>query len=157
MIKTMSTHNYWLMKSEPHSFSIDDLQRERITTWEGIRNYQARNMLRDEIQVDDLVFFYHSNCAEPGIVGIMKIIRAGYPDKNALNPTYSYYDPKSTADNLRWYCVDVKFIEKFPQIISLKSLKQYPQLINMPLLKKGNRLSIMPVTDEQWHFILTQT
>lgn len=150
----MPTTHYWLMKSEPSSFSIDDLQREQTTTWDGVRNYQARNMLRDVMQVDDLAFFYHSNCTMPSIVGIMKIIRGGYPDKNVLNSEYRYFDPKATPDNPRWYCVDVQFIEKFSHQISLQTLKQHNELKTMPLLQRGNRLSIMPVTQAQWHFIL---
>ena len=143
------------MKSEPSTYSIDDLQTAPKQTdyWDGVRNYQARNMMRDQMQANDLAFFYHSNCPEPAIVGIMKIVRTGYPDDTALDPASSYYDPKSTPDNPRWYRVDVKFQQKFPHPILLQALKRYPELEGFTLLKKGNRLSIMPVTENHWRFI----
>jgi predicted RNA-binding protein with PUA-like domain len=145
---------YWLMKSEPNAFSIDDLARVKIEPWDGVRNYQARNMMRDQMQVGDLAFFYHSNCKVPAIVGIMKIVKAGYVDDTAFNPDEKYYDPKSTVDNPRWYRVDVEFVEKFAHEISLHSLKQQPALIDLALVKKGNRLSIMPVSEQEWQSIL---
>lgn len=149
--------NFWLMKSEPDAFSIDDLiQRPRQTEhWDGVRNYQARNMLRDQMQVGDLAFFYHSNCTPPGIAGIVEIVCEGYPDITAFHPESKYYDPKSTRDNPRWFMVDVKFKEKFERLLSLDELKQHPELAEMQLLKKGNRLSILPVSPAEWHFILT--
>ena len=148
--------NYWLMKSEPDVFGIDDLRKRPKQTehWDGVRNYQARNMLRDEMQVGDRVFFYHSNCASPGIVGIARIVRAGYPDHTASNPESKYYDPKSTAENPRWYMVDVKFERRFTRTITLDELKTHPELADMLLLRRGNRLSIMPVSDTQWQYIL---
>ncbi len=148
---------YWLMKSEPDAFSIDDLKNcpEKTDHWDGIRNYQARNMIRDEIKKGDQVFFYHSNAKEIGIVGIMQVVKDAYPDFTALDPNSKYYDPKSTADNPRWFMVDVKFVRKLKRIIALNELKEHATaLADMPLLRKGNRLSIMPVSENQWHYIL---
>ena len=148
--------NYWLMKSEPDVFSIDDLQARPGKTehWDGVRNYQARNMMRDQMKKGDLVFFYHSNCQVPGIVGIAQVVRAGYPDFTAMNPESKYYDPKHDADHPRWYMVDVKFKRKFKRTISLEELKTLPELEGMPLVRKGNRLSVMPVAAEHWEIIL---
>ena len=148
---------YWLMKSEPDVFGIDHLRKmpKQTEHWDGVRNYQARNMLRDQMQVGDRVFFYHSNCDEPGIVGIAKIVRAGYPDHTAQNPDSKYYDPKSDTDNPRWYMVDVKFERKLKRTISLNELKADAELGDMALVRRGNRLSIMPVTAEQWEYILS--
>lgn len=147
---------YWLLKSEPEAYSIDDLKADpkHHEPWDGVRNYQARNMMRDEMKKGDLAFFYHSNCKPPGIVGIMKIVKEGYPDKTALDPKSKYYDPKHTADSPRWYHVDVQYQKKFKNIISLETLKQNPALKNMPLLRKGNRLSVMPVGKKEWDAIL---
>lgn len=145
---------YWLMKSEPDAFSIDDLAKVKVEPWDGVRNYQARNMMRDQMQVGDLVFFYHSNCKVPAIVGMMKIVKAGYVDDTAFDPDEKYYDPKSKPDNPRWYRVDVEFVEKFEQEISLQYLKQQPELADLSLVKRGNRLSIMPVSEPAWHYIL---
>ncbi|EHQ51574.1 MULTISPECIES: EVE domain-containing protein [Ectothiorhodospira] len=147
--------SYWLMKSEPDVFGIDDLERVRVEPWEGVRNYQARNMMRDEMQEGDLAFFYHSNCKVPGIVGILRIVRAGYPDDSAWDPEHTYHDPRSTPDNPRWYRVDVGFERKFRDVIPLADLKAAPALSDMPLVRRGNRLSIMPVTEAQWEFILS--
>ena len=148
--------NYWLMKSEPDVYGIDHLKAEPGGTdhWDGVRNYQARNMMRDEMKKGDLVFFYHSNTDVPGIVGIMEVAREGYPDHTAFDPEAKYYDPKSDPDNPRWYMVDVKFKKKLKRTISLAELKEVPEIQDMPLVRKGNRLSIMPVTREQWDFIL---
>jgi predicted RNA-binding protein with PUA-like domain len=148
--------NYWLMKSEPDVFGIDDLEKRPKKTehWDGVRNYQARNMMRDEMKKGDLVFFYHSNCAEPGIVGIMKVVREGYPDHTAFDPEQKYYDPKSDPDNPRWYMVDVRYQRRTRRLISLAELKQRSGLADCPLVRKGNRLSIMPLTPEQWDLIL---
>jgi predicted RNA-binding protein with PUA-like domain len=144
------------MKSEPEVFGIDDLERRPHKTdhWEGVRNYQARNMMRDQMKVGDLAFFYHSNCKEPGIVGIMEISRKGYADFTAFDPEAKYYDPKSDPDNPRWYMVDVRFVRKLKRTITLTELKQHPQLEEMPLVRRGNRLSIMPVTEAEWNCIL---
>jgi predicted RNA-binding protein with PUA-like domain len=149
---------HWLMKSEPDVFGIDDLaarpkQREH---WDGVRNYQARNMIRDQIKLGDQVFFYHSNCAEPGIVGIMDVVREAYPDPTAFDPESKYYDPKSDPDNPRWVMVDVRYVRHLKRNIPLTELRQYEDgpLDGMPLVRRGNRLSVMPVTPEQWAFIL---
>jgi len=148
--------NYWLMKSEPEVFGIDHLQSRPGQTepWDGVRNYQARNMMRDQMAVGDLIFFYHSNCAEPGIVGIAEVARAGYPDDTAWNPEAKYYDPKSTPENPRWFMVDVRFRRRFKRTLTLAELKSHPALARMRLLQKGNRLSVMPVTAEEWEYIL---
>lgn len=145
---------YWLMKSEPNVFGIDDLQKVNVEPWDGVRNYQARNMMRDQMQVGDQVFFYHSNCEMPGIVGIAEIARAGYPDDSAFNPEAKYFDPKSDPQNPRWYRVDVKFMRKLKRTISLSELREQPSLTDMPLVRKGNRLSVLPVTGQEWSSIL---
>lgn len=149
--------NYWLLKSEPEAFSIDDLINKPSQTehWDGVRNYQARNMLRDQMQQGDFAFFYHSNCQPPGIVGVVEIVRPGYPDITALDPQSKYYDPRSTKEQPRWYMVDVQFRQKFPRLLSLNELKQQPKLAEMLLLRKGSRLSIMPVTKAEWQTILS--
>ena len=148
---------YWLMKSEPETFSIDDLASapKKTEHWDGVRNYQARNMMRDEMKVGDQVFFYHSNCKEPGIVGIAEVVREGYPDHTAFDPFEHYFDPKSDPDNPRWYMVDVRFVRKLKRTITLQELKEHAeQLKGLPLIRKGNRLSIMSVSKKQWEFIL---
>lgn len=147
--------HYWLMKSEPDVFSIDDLIRLKTAPWDGIRNYQVRNLLRDQFQLGDLAFFYHSSCKEPAIVGMMQILSTAYPDHSALNPNSHYFDPKSSADKLPWLCIDVQCIEKFTQPITLATLRNHTEaLMDLMLLKRGNRLSITPVTPQQWHYIL---
>lgn len=147
---------YWLMKSEPDVFGIDDLQQrpEQTEPWDGVRNYQARNFMRDNFSIGDLAFFYHSSTKIPGIVGIMKVVSQPYPDHLAFNPESKYYDPKSNPDNPRWFCVDMQFVEKFSSIITLATLKEQTFLDNFTLLKKGSRLSVMPVTDTEWKDIL---
>ena len=147
---------YWLFKSEPNTFSIDDLQAcpHSIDHWDGVRNYQARNMMRDDMKPGDLAFFYHSNCKPPGIVGIVEIVKAGYPDFTAQDPDSNYYDPKATADNPIWHMVDVQFKEKFDRMITLDELKEMPDLGDFPLTRRGNRLSIMPVEKKTWKQIL---
>lgn len=147
---------YWLMKSEPSEFSIDDLaaRPKRTEHWDGVRNYQARNMMRDEMKQGDQVLFYHSNCAEPGIVGIAKVAREAYPDHTAFDPEDAHYDPKSDPDDPRWFMVDVQFVRKLKRTISLTELKECSELTGMPLVRRGNRLSVMPVTKRQWDFIL---
>ena len=149
--------NYWLMKSEPDTFSIDDLLKrpDRTEHWDGVRNYQARNMMRDEMKAGDQAFFYHSNCDEPGIVGIMEVCKEGYPDFLAFDPNDPHYDPKSTPDNPRWFMVDVKYVRHLPRTITLRELKEKTELAEFPLIRRGNRLSIMPVTKAQWDFILS--
>lgn len=149
--------HYWLFKSEPETFSIDTLAKRPKQTehWDGVRNYQARNMLRDEIKVGDQLFFYHSNCTPPGIAGIAEVVKASYPDHTAFDPESNYYDPKSTRENPRWFMVDVHFVKKFPHIITLDQLKNHPLLENMQVNRRGNRLSITAVTEEEWRTILT--
>lgn len=148
--------NYWLMKSEPSEFGIDDLQNmpDQTEHWDGVRNYQARNMMRDQMKTGDLVFFYHSNCKEPGIVGIMEVIKEGYPDFTAFDPDDNHFDPKSDPKNPRWFMVDIKFVRKLKRTITLKELKEKTELSDLALVRRGNRLSIMPVSAEQWDFIL---
>jgi len=148
---------YWLMKSEPDVFGIEHLEKMPGKTehWDGVRNYQARNFMRDGMKKGDQVFFYHSNTAEPGIVGIMQIVKEGYPDHTAFDPEGKYYDPKSSPDAPRWYMVDVKFVRHLKRNISLQELKQHADMLtDFPLLRKGNRLSVMPVSTEAWEYIL---
>ncbi len=149
--------NYWLMKSEPDTFSIDDLYNrpERTEPWDGVRNYQARNMMRDSMKLGDWVFFYHSNCSEPGIVGIMEVIKEGYPDITAFDPDDKHFDPKSDLNQPRWYRVDVRYIRHLSRTISLKELKDKTELADLALVKRGNRLSIMHISQWQWYFILS--
>lgn len=145
---------YWLMKSEPDAYSIDDLKRDRREPWDGVRNYQARNMMRDDMRVGDEVFFYHSNCKEPGIVGLAKVASKPYPDPTQFDPESKYYDPKSSEDNPRWCLVDVRYVRKLKRTITLAELKEFPGLDGFALIRKGNRLSIMPVDPEHWELIL---
>ena len=149
--------NYWLMKSEPTAFSIQDLEAMPNQTehWDGVRNYQARNMMRDDMRCGDMVFFYHSNCKQPGIVGIMEVVREGYPDFTALDPASKYYDAKSDGATPRWFMVDIRFIRHLKRTITLQELRQMEQLDGMALVRAGNRLSIMPVTAQQWQHILS--
>lgn len=144
------------MKSEPSEFSIDDLKNrpKKTEPWDGVRNYQARNMMRDEMKKGDLVFFYHSNCEEPGIVGIMTVAKEGYPDHTAFDPDDKHFDPKSDPENPRWFYVDVKYKRKLKRTITLSELREQKPLQKMKLLQKGNRLSIMPVSKEEWDYIL---
>jgi predicted RNA-binding protein with PUA-like domain len=148
---------YWLMKSEPDVFGIDDLKNAPGMTepWDGVRNYQARNMMRDDMKKGDLAFLYHSNCKEPGIAGIMEIIREGYPDITAFDPDAKYFDPKSDPSNPRWYRVDVRYVRKLKRIITLSELKEHSDVAGLLLVRRGNRLSIMPVNRQQWEYILT--
>ncbi len=148
------TRHYWLMKSEPEAFSIDDLERKRREAWDGVRNYQARNFMRDGMRPGDRVFFYHSNCALPGIVGIAEVATDAYPDHSQFDPHSPYFDPGSTREQPRWMLVDVKFVKKLKRTISLDELKRHDALTGMPLLRKGNRLSVMPVAATEWHYIL---
>jgi predicted RNA-binding protein with PUA-like domain len=147
--------NHWLMKSEPDAFSIDDLKQKKREAWDGVRNYQARNFMRDGMRVGDGVFFYHSNCAEPGIVGLAEVASDAYPDPSQFDPKSKYFDPGSSRDNPRWMLVDVKFVRKLKRTITLDELKNHPKLEAMPLLRKGNRLSVMPVETADWKYILT--
>lgn len=144
----------WLMKSEPSTFSIDDLKRNRREPWDGVRNYQARNFMRDDMRVGDAVFFYHSNCAEPGIVGLAKVASKPYPDPTQFDPDDAHFDPKSSRDKPRWILVDLAFTRRLKRTITLAELKTHPELADLALVRKGNRLSVMPVGDAEWDFIL---
>ncbi|MDE2280461.1 MAG: EVE domain-containing protein [Xanthomonadaceae bacterium] len=146
--------NHWLMKSEPDAFSIDDLKRKKQEAWDGVRNYQARNYMRDGMRVGDKVFFYHSNCAEPGIVGIAEVATDAYPDPSQFDPKSKYFDAGSSRDNPRWMLVDVKFVKKLKRTIKLKELQADPALDGMVLLRKGSRLSVQPVEAAHWEHIL---
>lgn len=145
---------YWLMKSEPDAFSIDDLQRKGVEPWDGVRNYQARNFMRDGMKVGDKIFFYHSNTDVPGIVGIATVASPAYPDESQFNPKSKYYDDKAKREEPRWMLVDVKFERKFERTISLDEMKNLDELAEMPLVRKGNRLSVMPVAKHDWDIIL---
>lgn len=146
--------NYWLFKSEPDAFGIDDLKAlpGKRDHWDGIRNYQARNFMRD-MKKGDLGFFYHSSCPDPGIVGVVEIVKEAYPDHTAWDPDSNYHDPKSTPESPRWDMVDVKYRRKFKSVLSLSSLREVPELEEMTLLRKGNRLSIMPISKAEWEVI----
>jgi predicted RNA-binding protein with PUA-like domain len=149
---------HWLLKSEPGTFSIDDLAAApgKKTGWDGVRNFQARNFMRDEMRKGDLGFFYHSSCAEPGIVGIVEVVREAYPDHTALDPQDPHYDPDSDPDAPRWMMVDVKLKRKFPRTVTLETLKRHAgkELKDMVVLRRGNRLSITPISDAEWRFVL---
>lgn len=145
---------YWLMKSEPDEFGIDDLAkaRGRTSSWFGVRNYQARNYMR-EMQPGDYAFFYHSSCPEPGIAGIVKVVKAAHPDVTQFDPKSPYYDAKATRDNPRWFNVDVRIAEK-TRLIGLPELRAQPALAGMVILRRGNRLSITPVTPDEWKAVV---
>jgi predicted RNA-binding protein with PUA-like domain len=151
--------NHWLLKTEPSTFGIEDLEQApaRTTSWEGVRNYQARNMIRDDMRKGDLAFFYHSSCPEPGILAVVEITRAGYPDASAWNRRSPYYDAKSPENKPLWYTVDVRLKQRFKQLIPLTMLREHAstQLDGLWLLRKGNRLSVMPLDANHWHFILS--
>lgn len=150
---------YWLMKSEPSTFSIDDLAKapRQTTCWDGVRNYQVRNMLRDEMAVGDLAFMYHSSCDEPGIVGVIEIVKPGYPDHTAFDRKHDHYDAASKPESPRWYMVDVRLKQRFSRVISLDELRRHEskQLREMLILKRGNRLSITPIDASHWKFIMS--
>lgn len=151
------TRRYWLMKSEPNECSIDDnLAAAHATVpWTGVRNYQARNFMRDDMRVGDGVFFYHSSCAEPGIVGLAEVASAAYPDPTQFDSASEYFDPKSTPEAPRWVLVDVRALNKV-RTLGIGELRQHPELAGMAVLRKGNRLSITPVAPEEWVFITQQ-
>ena len=148
---------YWLMKSEPDAFSIDDLQRVGTEPWNGVRNYQARNFMRDGMQVGDGILFYHSNTKVPGIVGTATVASAAYPDDTQFNQKSDYFDPKASREQPRWYLVDVAFERKLAQVIALDEIKQHADALGegFPLTAKGNRLSVFPVTAAQWKLLLS--
>ncbi len=145
---------YWLMKSEPDDYSIDNLERDKKEPWDGIRNYQARNMIRDEIKIGDRAFFYHSSCEVPSVVGLMKIASEAYPDPTQFDPDSEHFDAKSSKDEPRWLLVDVAFERKLNRPITLKELKGHPGLSDFRLNRRGNRLSIFPVSEEHWDLVL---
>jgi predicted RNA-binding protein with PUA-like domain len=143
----------WLLKTEPEAFSIDDLARNGVGSWDGVRSFQARNNLR-AMRMGDQCFFYHSSTDPPGVVGICEVAREAYPDHTAWDPASKYYDPKSTPDKPLWFMPDVRFVEKFPRIVTLSELRGTPGLEAMALLKRGQRLSVQPVTDHEWDIIV---
>jgi predicted RNA-binding protein with PUA-like domain len=149
--------NRWLMKSEPETFGIDHLARApgRSAGWDGVRNYQARNLLRDRFRAGDRAFFYHSSCAEPGVYGTVEVTRAGHPDPTQFDRKSAHYDGKSDPENPRWYQVEVRLLEKFPRPVTLAELREHHEgaLRELALLRRGNRLSVMPVSDDEWTFI----
>lgn len=145
---------YWLMKSEPDVYSLDDLKRDGTTYWDGVRNYQARNMMRDDMQPGDLVLYYHSNTKPPGIVGLAKVVKAGYPDPTQFDVDDAHYDPKAKQDNPRWFVVDVEYVAHFDTYLPLQDLKEDDGLDGMILLRKGNRLSVMPVDEPHFRRVL---
>jgi predicted RNA-binding protein with PUA-like domain len=145
---------YWLMKSEPDVFSIDSLKNKKKSGWDGVRNYQARNYMRDVMKKGDLIFFYHSSCPIPGIAGLAKVSKESFPDPTQFDSNSAYYDPKASQEKPRWFMVEVEFMEKFKVIITLQTLKNIKSLQDMPLVKKGSRLSINPVTEDEYRLIL---
>ena len=147
--------NYWLVKSEPEVYSFDDLQKapKKTTYWDGVRNYQARNTLRDSMKKGDLVFFYHSNDEMKGIAGICEVVKEGYPDHTAFDAKHDHFDSKSKADVPTWYMVDLKAVKPFPEVLTLAELKAMKGLEKMPLLQKGSRLSVQPVGSAEWALI----
>jgi predicted RNA-binding protein with PUA-like domain len=150
----VASRKYWLLKSEPNAFSIDDLKASKTTYWSGVRNYQARNFMRDEMKVGDGVLFYHSNVEPIGIAGTAKVVKAGYPDFTAWNPKDHHYDPASLPSKPVWYMVDIQFVKKCRSVISLKRLKETAALKKMTVVQKGSRLSVQPVAPEEWEAIL---
>jgi predicted RNA-binding protein with PUA-like domain len=149
----MAPKRYWLMKCEPGAYSIDDLERDGESSWEGVRNFQARNLLRDEVEVGDGVLFYASNAEPSGVTGIAEVARAGYPDPFAFKRGHKYHDPQSDPQHPTWYAVDIRFVEKFPAIVPLATLKATPGLADMRVVQKGSRLSVQPVTPREFEIV----
>lgn len=150
----MTAKRYWLMKSEPGVYSIDHLLQDKKTFWDGVRNYQARNFMRDTMKAGDQVFFYHSNAEPSGIAGIAEVVRTGLPDKSAFDKKSPYFDPDSRENNPVWYGVEIKPVKKFKNLITLEALKKTKGLESMLLLKKGQRLSVQPVEEKEWSLVL---
>lgn len=149
-----SAPRHWLGKSEPSLYSIDHLARDGRTGWEGVRNYTARNFLRDDLKLGDLLLFYHSSCPETGVAGISEVCREAYPDPTAFDPHHPYFDPKSKPEDPTWFRVDVAFVEKFPRVVSLETLKATAGLEAMKVVQKGQRLSVMPVTPAEFDIVV---
>jgi predicted RNA-binding protein with PUA-like domain len=145
---------YWLIKSEPNVYSIADLQRDGQTCWDGVRNYQARNFMRDDMQVGDEIFFYHSNAQPMGIYGVAQVVREAYPDHTAVDPSDKHFDPKSDPANPTWVMVDVGYVGTFKEPITLTTLKQTSKLEKMLVIQRGSRLSVQPVTPEEWDIVM---
>ncbi len=145
---------YWLMKSEPNVYGIDDLERDGSSPWDGVRNYQARNFMRDEMKLGDKVLFYHSNAKPPGVAGVAEIVKESHPDPTAWDKKSHYYDPKSPKDAPRWFLVDIGFVSKFPAVVPLDDLKETPGLEEMLVIKRGMRLSVQPVTKQQFDIVV---
>lgn len=150
----MAQRRYWLMKSEPDVYSIDDLERDGSTVWDGVRNYQARNLMRDEMSVGDGVLYYHSNADPPAIVGLARVSKEAHPDPTQFDPESRYYDAKATREKPRWFCVDIEFVGKFAEPLPLPQLREDSKLEGMALLQKGQRLSVQPVTSREWRHVL---
>ncbi|HNR91503.1 MAG TPA: EVE domain-containing protein [Dokdonella sp.] len=148
------SRRYWLMKSEPDEFSIENLARVGVEPWSGVRNYQARNYMRDGMRIGDGVLFYHSNCDEPGVVGLAEVASGAYPDPTQFDASSDYHDPASTREAPRWLLVDVRFKRRLRRTITLAELKASAELEDFALVQRGNRLSVLPVTKAQWDFIL---
>lgn len=144
--------SYWIVKSEQDVYSIDDLKRDKVTYWDGVRNYQARNYLR-EMNKGDLVFIYHSNCERPGIVGVARAAKTAYPDPSQYDKKSEFYDAKATAEAPRWFCPELQYVKKFKVAVSLEDLKKVPALKDFQLIKRGNRLSVMPVSASHFQLI----
>ena len=146
---------YWLMKSEPDVFSIDSLKTKKKSGWDGVRNYQARNYMRDEMKKGDMILFYHSSCEVPGVAGLARVYKESHPDPTQFDAQSDYFDPKATAENPRWFMVEVEFVEKFDEVVTLQTIKTTKALEKMPLVQKGSRLSINPVRDSEYKTILS--
>lgn len=145
---------YWLLKSEPEVYSIDDLKKDKTTKWEGVRNYQARNFMMKDMKKGDLVFFYHSNATPSGIIGVMRVAsEAAHADSTALNKKSEYFDAKATKEKPIWFCIDLEFVEKFNRLISLDDLRSHSELKDMLVIKKGQRLSVQPVSEKEFKYI----
>jgi len=150
----MAKRKYWLMKSEPDVYSLDDLEKDGKTCWDGVRNYTARNFMRDEMKIGDGVLYYHSRVQPMAIVGIARVVKESYPDPTQLDKKSYYHDPKATAEKPRWFMVDIAFAGRFKRPLTLTELKEDPQLEGLPLLQKGQRLSVQPVEERHWLHVL---
>lgn len=149
--------HYWLLKSEPRAYSIDDLKREHVGMWDGVRNYQARNLIRDTMKKGDMVLFYHSNTQPIGIYGIAKVVKEGYPDPTQFNPKKHHFDPKAQKSNPRWYVVDIQFVKKFSEPLTLSIMKNDPAFNDMLVTQRGVRLSVQPVSEKHFKHVLSIT